>query len=1791
MNSTIIRAEEPLGRDIVFSFFKSVGILGRPSPSAIYCLTLILSILLFCPLVGHSFEAGLENDIQKSFERGKTIVATILAKVRSGSPVSLEISQLKATAENIRISNLLLEERFKLRAEKVKSFGSKAVERHQAMAEGYRQALVEYLGLIDSLPADGTVSQSTIRNLQSLFAKILPKKKRPIIGSLPYKHLNLPAIEPTSASAVTPAYKGGNKTVSPDDTAATPEAPLSNEIAALAQSLNWNPVSIYEYVKNNVETEWYWGCMKGAEDTLHQKSGNDCDQAALLTALLRASGFPTRYVRGVVEFFPDVERAKNLTGIDDPAKIAEFFQKAGIPYKPVIQGGTIANFQIEHVWIESQIPYSNYRGAMIDAMGKTWLGLDTSIKVKGYTYNSAPDILSAMSFSTVRDEYLGFATAATPSTPFELNQTPLEYLQSRTNSELTTQNSQLTYTDYLRTKTIVPEVLNILPASTQFTLVKATNEYVRIPDELIHQVKFTATDPNQNELFTITLPSYKLSNQQIVISYEPETVSDQEIIDSYGGLDNTPAYLVHLRPVLKVNDERIVVAQGGVPMGGEFNLALDLISPNGVQSITNTHIVGNLSVIGISAQRASIQPQADPSQQKDAARLLYEEAMNYNDRWNKAEDELATLLHLSISRPIPTAVTVGGVIDVTYLLDTPHGFTWKGVFIDAAFRCIEAVSDQLTASSGQLTADSSERVKLFMQLSSLQGSVLENRIFEDDFQVQSVSTAKLMTVANNSQAPIITIDTTNIDSLLPTLPFDQNIKDDITNAVNQKLFIRIPQSEITYQDWIGIGYIKENLVTGESGWMLSGMIAGGMTAWDISKWNAIVAGTLQSPYSEPANYDPASAQYIEKIIVTDMQEGTVGTKLSQPLQVKVTDANHKAVAGVKLTFTVKAGGGTFGSATSIVATTNNSGVASATPMLGKYTKDNPTFILEAGYAYAMQAGENIIDASLPSGVNLTVPFTAIGVPKDADHLTPLYGNGTWGAVLSFAGFVSVDVEDIYNNPISNVTVTFTAANPVQNPDTPNCPWTSQDSRKTYLTDTGLACIMNSPTWGICGDTTKQTLTVVSNYTGAAAQVIFGGMEDAIYSIQATALNVNASFKLYTYDLYALYNRKCDGTEDPIRQLFITYTYPADQYGNSINAGKVGTTIPMQARLYSLVEGESTKNVSISCDSGSLTCSKIVGTRQYDTTSNYTSSSITFSGIAGIAQAGGVYTANYMLQPGLNTINIAGTGSLNVQSTYMACPGTCNTVTLPITQTGSATMQVYGVDIQTSPVPIILVDTNGYTMQDYTINYAITPQEYQAGTAYVMIYKNDDIVAQIPAERQGQGFGTISRGFYFDLTSSYYGQVVLNFGTGVEIRGEKKTLSVGQMQILSDDGTNTPMQGAVTDDVTTLKLQLTINNGWQTLAGLNWSITDPLVSNATAQQKGTLLDGNNPTGSLPVTFDSNGVSTARYEVPTTFVRFGSQQEANDKNLIERGVQIQLKNTNNDVLASSSIKLRRPPVVLVHGLWSNKQAWNNFEPALNDKSQFMVGKVNYSTTNDATLVTNFKWVSKTVNNLISDTKEQGYAVTTVDIIGHSMGGLLARGAGVDDKIHKLITIDTPHRGSELATRLRDTRDIVRNDWRPHPIYSKLLNKLQTQGCESSRPVCRGLDGAIDDLVPGSIALNTLPQGNVTMYTVVGIAGDGIMAYDQVLSALWGNGMKVVFNLVPDSSFLPMNDCGMPFWHTACSAFFNESNDRIVTRTSQGNGSAGDTFPGVDHLTVLNNDNGAIVTKVKNILEQAP
>src|SRR5207302_9631622 len=124
----------------------------------------------------------------------------------------------------------------------------------------------------------------------------------------------------------TPAYNAPTPTETPSalprtpdqaDLDQTPETKVTPAVHALAQQLNGDPVKIYEYVRNNIRYEPYWGIRKGADQTLAEKSGSDADQAALLIALLRDSGINARFVQGTAEL--PAAKAANWLGVDPSA--------------------------------------------------------------------------------------------------------------------------------------------------------------------------------------------------------------------------------------------------------------------------------------------------------------------------------------------------------------------------------------------------------------------------------------------------------------------------------------------------------------------------------------------------------------------------------------------------------------------------------------------------------------------------------------------------------------------------------------------------------------------------------------------------------------------------------------------------------------------------------------------------------------------------------------------------------------------------------------------------------------------------------------------------------------------------------------------------------------------------------------------------------------------------------------------------------------------------------------------------------------------------------------------------------------------------------------------------------------------------------------------------------------------------------------------------------------------------------------------------------------------------------
>lgn len=197
-----------------------------------------------------------------------------------------------------------------------------------------------------------------------------------------------------------------------------------------------------------------------------------------------------------------------------------------------------------------------------------------------------------------------------------------------------------------------------------------------------------------------------------------------------------------------------------------------------------------------------------------------------------------------------------------------------------------------------------------------------------------------------------------------------------------------------------------------------------------------------------------------------------------------------------------------------------------------------------------------------------------------------------------------------------------------------------------------------------------------------------------------------------------------------------------------------------------------------------------------------------------------------------------------------------------------------------------------------------------------------------------------------------------------------------------------------------------------------------------------LDGQGPADpfiTVPAVQLANGdwMAFAQWRAPTDFVVNGSYEHAASRSVTIDRTFVPAGGGDAHVM-SRSVEVRRPPVLLIHGIWSSATTWHwNLE----SDSRFVVHCEDYRQSNAASFAANVRKVRRGIQSAVAKVRAQGIAATRADVIGHSMGGLLSRlySSGYaaapyfrpdnfnQGDIHKLITVDTPHLGSPLASLL--------------------------------------------------------------------------------------------------------------------------------------------------------------------------
>jgi RHS repeat-associated protein len=921
--------------------------------------------------------------------------------------------------------------------------------------------------------------QQALANVETL------SRRQPLLGnqSLPYSQTSLALPLTAASTGITPVYARQTEIdVSEADTASDDLTTLSDAVLAQAAALDYDSVSIFNFVQQSVRVQWYTGVMKGADNTLIQQAGNDADAAVLLSALLRASSIPTRYIQGVVRIPADT--LARATGIQDPARQLRLLQRHGRAVAPVIEQGAIGAFDMEYVWVTAYLPYGNYRGTLVDRSGHAWVPLMPA-------GNLAPVPLAE---NYLADAGLDIAQLKTlwqtgaPSTSL------VDYIAERVLNALPEEQAdalQHTFSGVLP----VPEVSALLPASLPFQVTAVSAESATLPETLRHRVRITleTEDAVPARLMQAELYLSQLDNQRFTLSWMPATTDVQETVNRFGGLGATPGWLVSMRPQLRLNGERVAVGEGALDMGAWHRMRVDLVAPYGERSLQRSWMAGGYYALSLMAQQGvevadySVRQPGDT--EYSGARLLSQVAQRYNRQWYADEQRLATLAGLHLAHPWPALAVAANGYRREYVLDQLQALRWENITLDAMSHVTEPVDGLSQGAAATLD---------WLDASALHGAWLESDIFRSTLQVAAISADKGF--AQAAQAGIA-VRTLTPGQTLDGLTHPAHVLEDVQHWLDQGMAVSLPETEISFEEWHGSVWYVQDSVTGSRGYFISGGLAGGATAssdWSVDAYRR----ALTQIYTDPSPADEPIG-FIRKVGNGDWQVGRPG-EAGQPLAVQVLDTFGRPKADTVVNFTVVHGDAMLSAETAV---TDLNGIAMVDVTHGFSTEQgiiNFT-MLNPGDEYPTQVASSLVDvmavgpdgsfARMPGSFRLllgpgTPAENSIVTPPPDLHSVDIYRGG------KLAGNFRIRVLDQYGNPVANSGVQGSYSSQ------PAGPFIDGGLFKTET--------CSGPSWRGCGQSS------VSGRSGTMGNIAFafargegsvGGSETVIISIAGLAPRV------------------------------------------------------------------------------------------------------------------------------------------------------------------------------------------------------------------------------------------------------------------------------------------------------------------------------------------------------------------------------------------------------------------------------------------------------------------------------------------------------------------------------------------------------------------------------------------------------------------------------------------------------------------------------------------------------------
>lgn len=552
------------------------------------------------------------------------------------------------------------------------------------------------------------------------------------------------------------------------------------EITELARGLRNDPKLIYDYVHNNIDYVPYYGSLKGATLTYLDGSGNDFDQASLMIALLKASGYTAQYVYGKMTI-PGTNVA-NWIGVDVQSQaVGNLIASGGIPVS--VSGD--ASVLMDRVWVKATIGGANY---LFDPA------------FKAYTdYNSSKmDLPTAMGYNRF-DFLTGATTGATVGADYVQNlnesniKSRLTTYASNLAANIRSQKANKSVEEIVGGRSIVQSYLTQYVTSLPFSpAVSYTWDAIPAAQTTTLRIQHVGIDYTAN--------THDLSGKRLTVTYAGADYHPELRLDGTLLVSGTATALA------SKNNCTITINHPYAANSGAYQDQTVVYTP---ESGRNYAIVYNFG--GVS----------DMLLQKRQQKLDSYKAQGLADT---TESVLGETLHIMgmtwLKETSQSMQLLSAITDTVPIMHHNVGFMSQeaGYYID-----VKAGASSIH-SRHNTDADKIASFKVY----PLIGSAFEHGILEQlmGSDKPGVSTMKLFQIANATGRKVFLTGSSNFATVKPQLiNYTATELTDFQNQINSGKVLVIPDNgQLALNQWKGKGYISKYF-SGSSASM--GMIIGG----------------------------------------------------------------------------------------------------------------------------------------------------------------------------------------------------------------------------------------------------------------------------------------------------------------------------------------------------------------------------------------------------------------------------------------------------------------------------------------------------------------------------------------------------------------------------------------------------------------------------------------------------------------------------------------------------------------------------------------------------------------------------------------------------------------------------------------------------------------------------------------------------------------------------------------------------------------------------------------------------